>query len=284
MTVEDLVEPLSRIYGPSAIYVEEIERLGGKNGAKSARCFYTVSSVHANRPDDLPALDGFEPGTDRKPVGILNITPAHAADHFKQTPVFPGHKGIRAAVAYVDHLANPSILFEHHPNQVRLASFDSIDFKTFILPGSQLRVSESGDDYIRRTRNIKIERDSETITEINGLRIIFHPTERPFLAALLEDQLIEAMVQSAAATALDLNQGLEGIPMFQTIGRTSFSFDRALEGKTVEMRTTTTPEKRGFRGNVEAFVDGKRIAESENMKAMIIPMRLAERMLGVKLT
>lgn len=282
--VEDLVAPLSQIYGPSAIYVQQIERLGEEDGVKRAKCIYTVSSTHANRPSDLPTLDGFELDANGHPVGILNVTAGHAVDHFKKTPVFPGHRGIRAAVAYVDHLVNPAVSYEHHPNQVCLASFDSINFKTFILPGSQLRVSESGDDYRRRTKNIKIEKYDEVVTEINGLRVIFHPTERPLRAALLEDQLIESMVQSAAATALDLKEGLDGIPMFQSIGRTSF-FAQALEGSKVEMVATTITDKRGFIGNVFAFdTDGVKIAESLDMKAMIIPMRLAERMLGVKLT
>lgn len=283
MTVEDLIVPFSQIYGPSAIYVQQREKLGEENGVKRAKCLYTVSSAHANRLSDLPALDGFELDANGQPVGILNVTARHAVDHFKKTPVFPGHRGIRAALAYVDHLVNPAVSYEHHPNQVRLASFDSINFKTFILPGSQLRVFESGDDYRRRTKNIKIEKDDEVVTEINGLRVIFHPTERPFLAALLEDQLIEAMVQSAAATALDLKEGLDGIPTFQSIGRTRF-FTRALEGSKMEIVATTIIDKRGFKGNVFAFIDGVKIAESLDMKAMILPMRLAERMLGVKLT
>ena len=284
MAVEDLTEPLSRIYGSSAIYVEQIEKLGEKNGTKSARCFYTVSSIHANRPDDPPALDGFEPHTNGKPVGILNVTPGHTVGHFKQTPVFPGHKGIRAAVAYVDTFVNSSVPYHLHPNQVRLSSFDSVVFKGFVLPGTQLKVFESGDDLRRRTLDIEIKKGDDVITEINGLRVIFHPTERPLLAELLEDQLIEAMVQSAAATALDLNQELDGIPMFQSIGRTSFSFDRALEGLTVEMRTeTTAADKRGFIGNVKAYVDRKEIAQSFDTKAMIITKRIAERMMGIKL-
>ncbi len=283
MRIEDLVKPLSQIYGPSAIYVEQIEKLGEKNGIKSAKCFYTVSSIHANRPGDLPALDRFELDTNGKPVGILNVTREHAVDHFKQTSVFPGHKGIRAAVAYVDHLVNPSVPYEDHSNQVRLAFFDSVTFKGFVLPGTQLKVFESEDNLRRRALNLEIKKGDDVLTEINGLRVFFHPTERPLLAALLADQLIEAMIQAAAATALNLKQKLGGVPLFQSIGRTSFSFDQALKDQTVEMVTETVADKRGFRGDVEAFVGGKRIAKSENMKAMIIPKRIAERMMGIKL-
>lgn len=283
MTVEDLTVPLSQIYGPSAIYAHKIERLGEENEVKRAKCLYIVSSTHVNRPYDLPALDGFEPGTNGKPVGVLNITSGHAKDHFKQTPVFPGHKGIRAAVAYVDMLVYSSTPYDLHPNQVHLASLESVNFVNFVLPGSQLKISDVQNNFALATRTIEIKRGEEVVTEINGLKVGFYPGDKPLRAALLEDQLIESMVQSAAATALDLNKRLNGIPMFQSIGRTRF-FAQALEGSKVEMVATTFTDKRGFKGNVYAFIDGVKIAESLDMKAMIVPKRVAERMLGIKLT
>lgn len=281
--VEDLVAPLSQFYGPSAIYAQQIKWLEAGDGVKRAVCFFTVSSTHATRPFDLPALGGFELDTKGQPVGILNVTAGHAVDHFKKTPVFPGHKGIRAAVAYVDHLVNPALPYEHHSNQVRLASLDGVAFKSFVLPGDQLKVFEVGNDPVQRTTSLEIRKGEDVVTQINGLRIIFHPTERPLRAALLEDQLIESMVQSAAATAFDLKEGLDGIPLFQSIGRTRF-FAQALEGSKVEMVATTIADGRGFKGNVFAFNEGGvKIAESFDMKAMIVSKRLAERMLGIKI-
>lgn len=286
--VEDLIVPFSQIYGLSAIYPQKIERLGEENEVKRAKCIYTVSSIHANRPSDPPVLDGFEPDENGQPVGILNVTAGHAVDHFRETPIFPGHKQIRAAVAYIDRLVYPSTLHDLHPtydlhsNRVRLASLESVNFMNFVLPGNQLKISDMQNNPALVTRTIEIKRDEKVVTKINGLKVEFYPGDKPLLAALLEDQLIEAMVQAAAATALDLKKGLDGIPSFKSIGRTRF-FAQALEGSKVEMVVTTITDERGFKGNVFAFdTDGVKIAESLDMKAMIVSRGLAERILGIK--
>lgn len=282
--IEDLEGQFLQIYGSSAIYVKEIERLSEKGGTKSARCLLRVSSLHASRLPDQPALDGFEQDANGKPVGLLNVTSKHAAGHFREVSVFPGHKGIRAAVAYVSYLMQFPTSYNLHPDQVHLVGFDSVDFNRPVLLGDQLEVSESGINHLRRTHDIEIKRGEDIVTKINGLKVHFFAPESIQRAALLEDQLIEAMIQAAAATALDLKEGSNGIPMFLGIGRTRFSSDRALEGSIVEITTATTADKRGFVGNVSAFVNGNEIAESLNMRAMIVPKRVAERMLGVKLT
>ncbi len=283
MVLEDLTAPLSRIYGPSAIYPQQIERRGGENGFKRAVCFYEVPSEHVIRESEPPALDRFEPGMNGQPVGILDIIPQRAIDHFRNTAVFPGHKGIRAAVAYSEALVNSSLSNGLHTHPARLISLAGVSFVQFVLPGSRLEISEAQNDPSLAARTVYLKRGQDVVTEIKGLKVGFYPEEDPPRSLLLPDQMIEAMIQSAAATALDLKEELDGIPMFQGgIGCTRF-FAQVSEGTKVEIATSTTADKRGFNGSVAAFVNGDKIAESRDMRAMIIPRRVAEK-LGFKLT
>ncbi len=287
MGVEYLNKTLARFYGPKAIYVERIRRLGKQDldGVKMALCLYTPSLAQVSRRFDPPALDRIELDSNGVPMGFLDVTAKHAVDHFKEIRVFPGHKVIRAAAAYLAVRAGPTFDCKSHIDQIQIRGFDSVAFKGVVLPDlpdSQLRISLKQEDPLLQARVIEIKRGKKVVAEIAGLDVRLSQ-ERSFRGKLLPDQLIEAMAQAAAVTALNLGEELNGIPMFQSIGSTRF-WEPVFEGSQIVMMTKTKPEGRGFSGDVEAFVDKEKVAESFGLKAMIIPKRLAERMLGVKLT
>ncbi len=280
MSLENLEGPLSQFYGPSAIYVHQIERLSETNDAKTARCLYTVTPGQVKYDPKQLALNGMNLGnTGSCYIGLVDTDAERAKHHFKSVAVYPGHKVIKDAVAYRDFIMARG-LYELHPNQVRLSSFDSVDFKGLILPPTQLTISQPGNWFENKSPIIVTNQGKEAV-EIRGLTVVFFLEDERYIPALREDQLIEAMVQAAAATALNLGDA-DGLPLFQGIGRTRF-LGQALVGETVEMKTVTTSEKRGFNGNVQAFVDGRLIAESQNMKAMIISLKVAEKLWGIKL-
>lgn len=276
----DLIEPLSRYYGPKAIYPTAKQILEPEtNGVRQAVCFYQVSPLHTTRSPDLTNINGSIVGENNMLTGNLLIFPAYAIDHFIQASVFPGHKQIRAALAYAVQAGGLLNNFSFDITRARLFGFESVSFDAIVRPKDLLQISRVnlGAQPKLNILDIEIKRKNEVTANIKGMEIGVEPSQD---GVLLEDQLIEAMIQSAAATALDLGQ-TEGIPLFQSIGRTRF-YGKVPNGTIVKMVASTTSDKRGFRGNVVAVVDGRKIAESSDMKALILSNRLAEKLLGIR--
>lgn len=280
----NVIEALSRFYGPSAIYAHEIVRLREMGGSQMARVFYTVSRDQASQRFDQLPLDTIKKDASGLRRGMLTVTENHAVDHFNGVKVFPGHKIIRAAVDYAVKLSDSRDHLRVEDQRMRLLGFESVEFKKPVIPPCQINLSEQDIDPELATRTIVIDNCKDVIARIAGLRVGFLTRKGEVCPgpALMEDQLIEAMAQAAAVTALNFDELPEGIPLFLGTGRTRF-YGKVLEGCTINMMTTTVQEKGGFRGKVQVLIGSKIIAETEDLKAMIVPARVAERMLGIKL-
>lgn len=284
----DTQTALEQWYGVPQVYVQTLEMQSTTEGRRQGIGRSIVSRNQALRSGEPAMIDQLVMGDETRPyIGVVRITPAHAAGHFRDgegeesnPKILPAHKQLRAAVETIRIMEQQQGTVQ---GPVRLAGFDRAIFQQMVIAdgNSELRVLPKRMEGGRYNVEIQLVRGGaqEICAQIEGLRV--QPAVYTDDPVLLEDQLLEGAAQTVGAVeGQDTDE--QHLPLLMEIGPAKFSGNPVRAGDGVAYHTIT--ERTGAQqivGVVKIHSEGKPIGETV-VQARIVPKALLQRHLKSK--
>jgi 3-hydroxymyristoyl/3-hydroxydecanoyl-(acyl carrier protein) dehydratase len=210
--VKDGLTPLSMIYGNEAIYVTTYQKIGDNLGVGRL-----IVNPSVWKRDEEPSFAGEIVEKDEKHlVSKLKVTKEYMRGHFHEeiALILPGHKSIRITAIALGQLL-------HKDSDTYLSSYDSVKFRSPILPGKTITTKitlTSGD---QADASIYIADNDKSVLDIKGLKVKKLSEAKSASggtkkgeSVLFLDQLLEAAAQTVGLHVLYEKEDLSGLPMF----------------------------------------------------------------------